>query len=310
MKKIILSLLILTAAEFFGGCSATGKRVRDLPPDDKQFLSEVRYLISKKEKELFLNTPAAEREAFIAEFWKKRDPDPTTEENEYRDEYYNRIEQSNRLFREGNSKSGWLTDRGRVYVLLGPPERRLTYPMGYDMYSRPSEVWYYGYFPIVFIDDSFVGVYKLEPLSVQQISMLNSFQMQLKPKVDVSGREVFDFLMRIEAKAEKGASLLLQLPHKVIRLTQNRETGAYETQLRVSLIILDDRDQKVLEKKLVSAVSVTEEMLPDLPPDHIIELPLELAPGSYTALATLVNETDKSEVSKKLKFKIQLRSNQ
>ncbi len=110
-----------------------------------------------------------------------RDPDPTTEENEFRDEYYRRIDVANHLFREGSA--GWLSDRGRILILLGEPERRDVYPSGYSFYEPPVEIWYYGNVPRS--SSSTIereGFYKLEPGSVRRISMINGAQMQLKPK--------------------------------------------------------------------------------------------------------------------------------
>ena len=169
-------LLLLASA----GCSAKGKAVRSLPADDREFLSEVRYIISKKESKIFKKTPLEERRQFIEEFWKVRDPDPTTEENEFRDEYYRRIEQANHLFQEGSQ--GWLSDRGRILILLGEPERRDVYPTGYSFYEPPVEIWFYGTFPVVFVDYHREGMYRLDPGSARRISIINDAQMQLKPQ--------------------------------------------------------------------------------------------------------------------------------
>ncbi|HSQ36254.1 MAG TPA: GWxTD domain-containing protein [Candidatus Binatia bacterium] len=195
MKTWRWGLLAILALPALSGCSMSSKAVRMLPAADQQFLSEVRYIITKEEKKLFPTLGAEERLQFIEDFWKKRDPSPGSEENEFRDDYYARIEKANQLFREGSS--GWLTDRGRAYILLGDPERRNAYPSGYTFYDRPMEIWYYKYFTIVFIDYTFTGIYKLEPLSVQQISVITSSQMRLKPEVLVDNRVVFDFAVRI-----------------------------------------------------------------------------------------------------------------
>lgn len=61
----------------------------------------------------------------MEEFWKKRDPTPETETNEFKNEYFVRIGEANRFFTEA-AESGWLQDRGRVDILLGPPTNRIT----------------------------------------------------------------------------------------------------------------------------------------------------------------------------------------
>jgi len=61
----------------------------------------------------------------VEEFWKKRDPTPETETNEFKNEYFVRIGEANRFFTEA-AEPGWLQDRGRVDILLGPPTNRIT----------------------------------------------------------------------------------------------------------------------------------------------------------------------------------------
>jgi len=91
-----LSLLFFFSFSIFSSC-ITYKLEKALDPESKEFLSKARYIISKQERKIFLNLPPSEREAFIEEFWKKRDPDPYTEENEFKEQYLARIEMANRL---------------------------------------------------------------------------------------------------------------------------------------------------------------------------------------------------------------------
>ena len=88
----------------------------------KQWLEEVvPYIITPAERGVFLGLPTeAERGRFIETFWRKRDPDPATPVNEFQRQYYLRIALANQFF--GNSGiAGWRTDRGRIFILLGPP---------------------------------------------------------------------------------------------------------------------------------------------------------------------------------------------
>ena len=57
---------------------------RKLDPDNAEFLSKVRYIIKPKERKIFLELPDTEKSDFIDEFWRRRDPDPDTEENEFK----------------------------------------------------------------------------------------------------------------------------------------------------------------------------------------------------------------------------------
>ncbi len=83
---------------------------------------DVRYIVSNAEKQAFsqLNTDE-EREQFIQSFWQRRDTKPETKENEFRRQHYNRITYANQNFAIGET-AGWLTDRGRIYILHGKPD--------------------------------------------------------------------------------------------------------------------------------------------------------------------------------------------
>ena len=97
---------------------------------------DVKYIITKDEKKAFneLKTDE-ERENFIENFWRRRDPNPDTEENEYREEYYERIAYANENFASGIP--GWMTDRGRIYIAWGKPDSVESHPSG-GAYDRPT----------------------------------------------------------------------------------------------------------------------------------------------------------------------------
>ena len=89
----------------------------------REWLEEVvPYIITDVEKKVFENLPnEEERGRFITRFWEKRDPDPATPENEFKTVYFKRIALANKNF--GTSGiSGWRTDRGKIFILLGPPQ--------------------------------------------------------------------------------------------------------------------------------------------------------------------------------------------
>ena len=79
------------------------------------------YLITDEEKKAFKALATdEERENFIENFWRRRDPNPDTEENEFREEYYERIAYANEHYTSGIP--GWKTDRGRIYIAWGKPD--------------------------------------------------------------------------------------------------------------------------------------------------------------------------------------------
>lgn len=139
---------------------------------------DVKYIITPEEKKAFDQlTTNEERENFIESFWRRRDPNPDTEENEYREEYYERIAYANENFSSGIP--GWRTDRGKIYIAWGKPDSVESRPMG-GAYDRPAwegggttttypfEIWFYRHLEgigsgieIEFVDPSGSGEYRL-----------------------------------------------------------------------------------------------------------------------------------------------------
>lgn len=99
---------------------------------------DVKYIITEEERAVFLKLQVdEEREQFVEQFWKRRDRDPTTPDNEFREEHYRRIQYSNDVFAAGIP--GWMTDRGRIYIKYGKPDRIETHPAGGPYQRRQEE---------------------------------------------------------------------------------------------------------------------------------------------------------------------------
>src|SRR6266478_7113766 len=77
-----------------------------------------------------------EREQFIEEFWRRRNPDPDSPNNVFKEEHYRRIAYANERFASGIP--GWKSDRGHIYILWGPPDEIDSHPAG-GAYDRPLE---------------------------------------------------------------------------------------------------------------------------------------------------------------------------
>jgi GWxTD domain-containing protein len=96
---------------------------------------DVAYIITNKERAAFqLLQTDAERQHFIEQFWLVRDPNPGSSENEFKEEHYRRIAYANEHF--GTNVPGWKTDRGRIYIMWGPPDEIDSHPSG-GAYERP-----------------------------------------------------------------------------------------------------------------------------------------------------------------------------
>ena len=116
------------------------KAAQTLPEQYRQWLNrDVAYIITNEEKKAFLNLSTNdERDKFIERFWEIRNPTPGSPGNPYKDEIYQRLAYTEQWF---GGKNGWRTDRGRVYITLGPPKQVGKY-LGFAN-IRPMEIWFY-----------------------------------------------------------------------------------------------------------------------------------------------------------------------
>jgi GWxTD domain-containing protein len=145
----------------------------------KKWLDEdVHWIITDTELKAFKSlTNDEERDSFIEAFWQRRNPNPDSPENEFREEHYRRIAYANEHFAAG--KPGWKTDRGHIYISFGKPDSTDTHPSG-GTYDRPMEegggqtstfpfeVWHYRYLEgigdnidIEFVDTCMCGDYHM-----------------------------------------------------------------------------------------------------------------------------------------------------
>src|SRR5208283_3197607 len=111
---------------------------KELETPWKKWLNEdVTYIITDEERKAFKDLQTdEERESFVEQFWLRRDPTPDTEENEFKEEHYRRIAYANDHY--GSGIPGWKTDRGRIYIMYGPPDEIDSHPSG-GTYERPME---------------------------------------------------------------------------------------------------------------------------------------------------------------------------
>jgi GWxTD domain-containing protein len=195
IRRVSLALLalILAVPALFAQDLPDRKRNEkpELPKAYKDWIEkDVDYIITPQEKAAFKKLKTnEEREQFIELFWRRRDPDPDTDENEYREEYYERIAYANEHFSSGIP--GWKTDRGRIYIMYGKADEVESHPMG-GGYERPSyhgggstttypfEIWFYRYLPgigsgieIEFVDPTGSGEYRIARSPDEKDAMLH-----------------------------------------------------------------------------------------------------------------------------------------
>jgi GWxTD domain-containing protein len=153
---------------------------RKVSPYLKWLDEDVVYIITAEERAAFNRlTTDEEREKFIEQFWLRRDPTPGTVENEFKEEHYRRIALVNARY--ASSIPGWKTDRGRIYIMYGPPSEIESHPSGgtynwgiYDgggtTVTFPFERWLYRHIDgigdqvtVIFVDETGTGNYRIVP---------------------------------------------------------------------------------------------------------------------------------------------------
>ncbi|MBF89650.1 MAG: hypothetical protein CMG75_10025 [Candidatus Marinimicrobia bacterium] len=113
-----------------------GKTEEDL---DEEFASLV-YIATRSERRAYKKTKDLDSKVkFLTNFWEKRDSNPTTPQNEYRDQYLARSEFSERY--ASGLKKGWQSDRGRTIIKYGIPDEYDRQAAG--MGEAPHEIWHY-----------------------------------------------------------------------------------------------------------------------------------------------------------------------
>lgn len=145
-----------TSKKFFSKWTGLPSAVKDLDKAIDQMVyiaksSELKYIREPEKSE--------EKSKRFVEFWQKKDPTPSTEENEVFEEYFRRVSYANEHFK--HYQEGWKTDMGMVYITLGPPNNVERHPFEFD--TKPYEIW--DYYDInkrfIFVDESGFGDYRL-----------------------------------------------------------------------------------------------------------------------------------------------------
>lgn len=177
-KRWRVSITLVALLAVSGDGTGQTRGARENSDHYKKWLQEdVFYIISPEEAEVFkkLTTPE-EKDAFIEQFWVRRDTDPKTSINEFQEEHYRRIQYANEHFTSG--RPGWRTDRGRFYIRFGPPDdiasytggayARRPYEGGGTTSTYPFQRWRYRYIEgigneieLEFVDSTMSGDYRL-----------------------------------------------------------------------------------------------------------------------------------------------------
>ncbi len=125
-------------------------------------VKQIEYIASSGEINQMLTATVEERERLWNEFWERRDPTPEDDVNEFKITYFERVDFANRNFSRSSLLEGWRTDRGKVYIILGPPDDIVDEP--FNPSGSAYQIWYYydrGY-NLIFVQRYMTGDYYLE----------------------------------------------------------------------------------------------------------------------------------------------------
>lgn len=253
---IILCIICLSTSGF----SKTGA---DTDPYYKSFYETARLIMTKEESQIYKHLPDNKsRKEYIEDFWKKRDPNPDTDENEVKEEFEERITYANRWFKEGRGKNrGWDTERGRILLQLGFPEERHWGALpnvdqrGLLRTTKrlPVEIWYYfrHRLYLVFTGD-FEGsnVFKLMT-SVTEMMKLHQALERAKFRLDIGMRKPRLNEFRFEADYKKDG-VVIKIPVK--RISFEKQNGKMKSDFSVEISVFKDykKVETVMAKKTVS----------------------------------------------------------
>jgi GWxTD domain-containing protein len=256
-----------TAAESPGTTDKTDTS-RMLSKDS--FYETARFIMTKQEDEIYRHLPDNEaRKDFIEEFWNKRDPSPETEENENREEFAERIRYANKWFKEYSKGRGWDTQRGRILLQLGFPDRRefgeaedivRSGPLrnrGALISSKPipMEIWsYYDYgLVLVFADKNETGRLLLEwvPPTLPYALDKAKFSLDLRDQRNLKHAFKFDVEYKID-------HFKITVPVKKVSFEE--KNGQMLIDFGIAVYVYRD-NKKVDEIKIPKTLSLDKEKL-------------------------------------------------
>jgi GWxTD domain-containing protein len=235
--RTLAALLLCGAVCACFGMSAAKLK---LDPESAKFYQTARLIMTKEEIKIFERLPDAEgRKAFIADFWLKRDPDPDTPDNAFKKEFEARVEYvSKRFNKEGGA--AYNTDRGRVYILLGPPEKVEEFSPQVGSPVRGFTQWwsYYSHqMAVEFVDENGTGKYRMTRFEGDFFGAMDFMKLgQYVRADDVFSKKFVTFDTVYDAAA---GELEVRIPTKGLMFRDNDE-GRLQVDLRFLVYLYPD----------------------------------------------------------------------
>jgi hypothetical protein len=224
----------------------------------------------------------------------------------------------------GEGIPGWMTDRGRILVLFGPPMDRDIRSLP-DTSNRCQEVWYYGDFPVIFIDASCAGTFRLVTMDFSSLRDINLMYMHdlnyalneaakpaARPPEAAPNALVFDADLVIRLRAPDRIEALVGVEMAYERIWFKADGTTMVTTLEAALELRDAAGGQVWESRTLHEIRVRDTELGGLTgTKYRLDIPIvvegaervgRLGPGAVLVL-TLTNATGKESLKKSLDFK-------
>jgi GWxTD domain-containing protein len=222
MKKLCLPIILVAVTAFAAAGRAASKPKLD--PESEKWYRTASLIMTKEESKIFARLPDPEsRKEFISDFWAKRDPDPDTPANEFKQEFEARVEYVNKRFnKEGGP--GYNTDRGRIYIFMGPPDKfEEFFPQG-DPNNRGSIIWwiyYDSHFGIEFADEKGSGKYSIRSYDGDFFGAMDLIKLGNSVRID----DVFTkkFVKFATSYDPAGREIEVRIPSNALMFRENDE---------------------------------------------------------------------------------------
>lgn len=259
IKTDIYLLLILCTIVilFLAHCTTRNIGRLKLDPESFRFYETTNMIMTKEEAKIFSFLPdEASRKEFIREFWEKRDPDPSTPENEFKSEFEARVAYAAKRFNEGGR--GWNTDRGRIYIFMGPPDKFEEIFTHDDPSIRgPILIWiYYKYgLGIEFVDEKGTGQYKIRRYEGDFFEAMDLLKLgRYFGPDDVFKKEFVKFKLNYDPKNKE---IIVILPAKDIIFHENDNNDIFvELNFRIYIYAQDGKKLATIEEMKAFTTSI------------------------------------------------------
>jgi GWxTD domain-containing protein len=237
-KTIVVLVFFLMTGSGLWATRGGGAKIK-LDPESKKFYQTARLIMSREEIKIFNLLPDIEsRKEFIADFWAKRDPNPDTEINEFQKEFQARVDYVTKRYK-GEGRPGWNTDRGRIHIYMGPPDKFEEFFTHDDLTVRGPILWwiYYDYqLGIEFVDAKGNGEYKIREYDGDFFGAIDVLKLGTYVGTkDVFLKKVVNFALTYDREA---GELEIALPAKLLNFKENDE-GKFQIDLRFKFYLYE-----------------------------------------------------------------------